>query len=91
MGSNKVTSTLTNKVQQFIIEYIEDNTALDNVTVNEASNFVNEQLLDSFATLSMIMTLESEFSIKLSTAELTDEKMRVVGFLAESVARKISA
>ena len=91
MGSNKVTTTLTNKVQQFIIEYIEDNTALDNVTVNEASNFVNEQLLDSFATLSMIMTLESEFSIKLSPAELTDEKMRVVGFLAESVARKISA
>lgn len=85
-----MTSKLTGKVQQFIIEYIEDNTVQDNIEVNGNSNFVDEQLLDSFATLSMIMTLESEFSIKLSPAELTDEKMRIVGLLAEKVAQKIS-
>lgn len=85
-----MTDQLTQNVQQFIIEYIEDNTVQENVNVNASSNFVSEHLLDSFATLSMIMTLESEFSIKLSPAELTDEKMRTVGYLAEKVSAKIS-
>ncbi|WP_182440149.1 acyl carrier protein [Colwellia sp. RSH04] len=77
------------QVEQFIIEYIEDNTTEDNISVNGSSNFVNEQLLDSFATLSMIMTLESEYSIKLSPMELADEQMRVVRTLAEKVASKV--
>lgn len=79
------------QVEQFIIEYIEDNTTEDNTSVNGSSNFVNEQLLDSFATLSMIMTLESEYSIKLSPMELADEQMRVVRTLAEKVASKVAS
>lgn len=79
------------QVEQFIIEYIEDNTTEDNISVNGSSNFVNEQLLDSFATLSMIMTLESEYSIKLSPMELADEQMRVVRTLAEKVASKVAS
>ena len=86
-----MTSSITQQVQQFIIDYIEDNTVQENITVNGKSNFVSEHLLDSFATLSMIMTLESEFSIKLSPAELADEKMRVVASLAEKVAEKTSS
>lgn len=84
-------TSVINQVEQFIIEYIEDNSTDDNLCVNGESNFVSEQLLDSFATLSMIMTLESEFNVKLSPVELADEKMRVVHSLAEKVASKISA
>jgi len=81
-------STQSAKILQFIIEYIIDSTALDDVTIDENSNFVNEHLLDSFATLSMIMTLESEFSVKLTSAELADENMRIVGKLAQLIANK---
>ncbi|RHW75967.1 acyl carrier protein [Colwellia sp. RSH04] len=88
MGCNTMTAVIE-QVEQFIIEYIEDNTTEDNISVNGSSNFVNEQLLDSFATLSMIMTLESEYSIKLSPMELADEQMRVVRTLAEKVASKV--
>jgi len=84
-------TAVIDQVEQFIIEYIEDNTTEDKISVNGSSNFVNEQLLDSFATLSMIMTLESEYSIKLSPMELADEKMRVVQTLAEKVASKIAS
>lgn len=84
-------TALIEQVEQFIIEYIEDNTTEDNTSVNGSSNFVNEQLLDSFATLSMIMTLESEYSIKLSPMELADEQMRVVRTLAEKVASKVAS
>ncbi|TPH17152.1 acyl carrier protein [Litorilituus lipolyticus] len=83
-------TAVIDQVEQFIIEYIEDNTTEDNISVSGSSNFVNEQLLDSFATLSMIMTLESEYAIKLTPMELADEKMRVVHALAEKVASKIA-
>ena len=77
------------KVIDFIIDYIIDNTAQDGVEVSGQSNFITEHLLDSFATLSMIMTLESEFSIKFEPSELANENMRVVNELAEIIVNKL--
>jgi len=87
MTSNDA-NTKKKKVIEFIIDYIIDNTAQDNVEVCDNSNFIKEHLLDSFATLSMIMTLESEFGIKFEPSELADEGMRVIHELAEIIVNK---
>jgi len=81
--------TTKDDVIKFIINYIIDNSSLDNINVSTHSNFITEHLLDSFATLSMIMTLESEYSFKFDPEELGNERMRVVGELAEIIISKI--
>jgi len=81
--------TIKNNIIKFIINYIIDNSSLDDISVNEHSNFISEHLLDSFATLSMIMTLEIEYAFKFTPEELGNEKMRVVGELAEIIISKM--
>lgn len=77
-------------ITQFIIDYIVDNTTQEDVAINENSNFISEHLLDSFATLSLIMTLESQFNVKLSLTELANEEMRIVNKLAANIAEKLT-
>ncbi|QBF84008.1 acyl carrier protein [Shewanella maritima] len=72
-----------------IIDYIKQHA--DEVSVTEHSNFVTEGLLDSFAILSLIMTLESEFSIKFTPIELADSSLQVVGGLAAAALAKMTS
>ena len=76
------------EIQTFIIDYIKDNTVLDNPIINEKSDFVEEGLLDSFAILNLIMTLESQYSVKFDPAELANPDLRCVGMLAQATAQK---
>ena len=71
-----------------IIEYISEHVA-DGIEVSHESNFIAEGLLDSFATLSLIMTLESEFQIKFTPIELANPQLQLVSGLARCVSNKM--
>ncbi len=75
-----------NEIQAFILDTIRQQGGGDELDAN--SNFVEDGMLDSFAILSLIMSLESEFSVKFQPHELADPAMRIVGVLAQSVLEK---
>lgn len=74
-------------VVEVIVEYIQQH---NNDSVNETSNFVTQGLLDSFAILSLIMTLESEFKIKFKPIELANLELQQVKGLAQAVCDKLA-
>ena len=74
------------KVVESILDYISQHA---DEPVGESSNFVSEGLLDSFAILSLIMTLESEFKIKFKPIELANPALQQVKGLAISVCDKL--
>ncbi|WP_076410839.1 phosphopantetheine-binding protein [Shewanella sp. UCD-KL12] len=78
------------QVLETILSYIKQNISAE-VSVDEASNFVTEGLLDSFAILSLIMTLESEFLIKFKPVELANPDLQLVKGLAQSVCDKLAS
>ena len=77
-------------IKDFIVEYIEDNASTEGALINDETNFVETGLLDSFAILGLIMTLESQYSIKFEPRELADPALRIVGTLAQIIASKMS-
>ncbi len=79
-----------NDIQTYIIEYIKDNTSHDDVSITTKTNFVESGLLDSFAILNLIMSLESEFSIKFQPQELAEPSLRIVETLSATVADKMA-
>lgn len=77
-------------IVETILAYIQQHITAD-ITVDETSNFVTEGLLDSFAILSLIMTLEAEFKIKFKPLELANSELQLVKGLAQSVCAKLSS
>ena len=77
-------------IVEIILAYIHQHNTVD-LAVNEMSNFVTEGLLDSFAILSLIMTLESEFKIKFKPIELAKPQLQLVKGLAQLVCDKLSS
>ncbi len=78
------------EIERFIIEYIEDNSTDSGVVVTRDTNFVDNSLLDSFAILNLIMTLESQYGVKFEPRELADPELRTVGKLAEVTSQKMA-
>lgn len=72
----------------FLTDHIRDQVG-EGTPIDANTNFVDSGLLDSFATLSMIMDLESRFSVKFRPQELADPALRTLGTLAEAVLGKI--
>ena len=75
-------------ITQFIVEYIEENTSEAAPSIDDATEFGASGILDSFSILNLVITLESEFEIKFSINELSDESIRTVGPLARLVYAK---
>ncbi|MDO6618568.1 acyl carrier protein [Shewanella sp. 6_MG-2023] len=75
-------------VVETILDYIAQHCE---VSVDDNSNFVAEGLLDSFAILSLIMMLESEFNVKFKPIELANPQLQLVKGLAQSVCDKLSS
>ena len=75
-------------IEQFIIVYITSNSDDPDAAIDSSTNFVTSRMLDSFAILNLVMTLESEFAIKFEPQELADTRTHVVGQLAQMVASK---
>jgi len=78
------------KVQKFILDYIRKNAENCPADLEEGTNYVEHKLLDSFAILNLIMTLESEFDIKFSPQELAATDLQIVSKLAQTVHEKRS-
>ncbi|WP_420935276.1 acyl carrier protein [Alteromonas sp. A081] len=76
------------QITQFIVEYIEENTNEAAQSIDATTEFAASGILDSFAILNLVITLESEFEIKFSIDELSDESIRTVGPLARLVYAK---
>tara|TARA_Y100001956_G_scaffold80071_1_gene94548 strand:+ start:181 stop:435 length:255 start_codon:yes stop_codon:yes gene_type:complete len=76
------------QITQFIVEYIEENTNEAAPSIDATTEFAASGILDSFAILNLIITLESEFEITFSIDELSDESIRTVGPLAKLVDAK---
>ena len=81
---------LAKQVKEHIHQYIEDNGLSAGAALTDESNFVDEGLLDSFAILTLILDLESEYAIKFDQAEIVGEEIRTIGGLAGIVAKHVS-
>ena len=75
-------------ITQFIIGYIEENTSEAATSIDATTEFAASGILDSFAILNLIISLESEFEIKFSIDELSDKSIRTLGPLAKLVYAK---
>ena len=77
-----------NEIRTHILNHISDQSGLSIKEIDDARNFVTEGLLDSFATITLIISLESAFGIIFDPVELADESVQTVGGLASLVIRK---
>ena len=77
-------------VAEFIVAYIKDHVD-GSVPVTKKSNFIKDGLLDSFATLSLIMSLEAEFGVKFIPQELADSSLQVIENMADVIVAKVRA
>ena len=73
------------EIKQFIVGYLPQEHAVEDI---DALNFVDSGPLDSFGILSMVMDVESRFSVKLTPAELLNEESKTVGGLVQLIAGK---
>lgn len=76
------------KIENKVIELIQENATVK-VELDSRTNFVNTQILDSFAILSLIMQLEQVFNIKFSVEEIADESLQTVAGLSAAIANKL--
>jgi len=86
-----MTDHLESEIQKFIMNYIHDHAARQDIVLDRATNFVESQLLDSFAILNLIMTLESQYSVRLEPQELADPGLQTIHALAHIIHEKIIA
>ena len=72
-------------IEQFVLGYLPLGREGEDLA---GFNFVDSGLLDSFGILSMVMDIESRFSVKLTPAELLNDDSKTVGGLARLIASK---
>ena len=76
-------------IQAFILDYIREQLPNPEISLDGNTDFVRESLLESFAILDLIMTLENRYAIKFQPRELADPGIRVIATLAQGVTDKI--
>lgn len=76
------------EIEQKVIELIQQNAPVP-AEIDSETNFVKEQILDSFAILSLIMQLEQEFTIKFAVEELADDALQKVQGLGMAIKNKL--
>jgi len=82
--------TKQSEITQFIIDYIAQQLAIESSEVKPNDDFVESGLLDSFAILSLIMTLECQYPIKFLPQELANQELRVIATMAQAISKKLS-
>jgi len=86
-----MTDNLEIEILQFITNYIQERAPGQGLVLNGATNFVENRLLDSFAILNLIMTLESQYCVKFKAQELADPSLQTIRALAHIIYKKTSA
>ncbi|OEJ69579.1 acyl carrier protein [Magnetovibrio blakemorei] len=79
---------LKTEIHEFITNYIHNYAAGENLVLDGSTNFVADRLLDSFAILNLIMTLESQYAVKFQAKELADPKLQTIEALAQIIFEK---
>ncbi len=77
-------------VEQFIVEFISDESDMEIALIDPESDFIETGLLDSFAILNMIISLEAKFKVKFEPQELANKDLRIIKSLAKAVAAKLT-
>jgi len=79
------------EIHEFITNYIHNHAAGENLALDGSTNFVADRLLDSFAILNLIMTLESQYGVKFQAKELADPRLQTIEALAQIIFEKSTA
>ncbi|MBT4079569.1 MAG: acyl carrier protein [Candidatus Marinimicrobia bacterium] len=75
------------EIEQFVLGYLPADIETEALAT---VNFVDSGLLDSFGILSMVMDVESRFSIKLSSEKLLDPKAKTVKGIVSLIINEIN-
>lgn len=76
------------EIHNHIIGHISAQSGLAPAKIIAECNFVAEGLLNSFSTLTLIISLEAAFGVRFDPVELADESAQTVGGLVCIVVRK---
>ncbi|MBT4034788.1 MAG: acyl carrier protein [Candidatus Marinimicrobia bacterium] len=77
------------EIEEFIINYLRSNSGLSPQEDLTGLDFVDSGILDSFGILSMIMDVESRFSIKLAPENLVESRAKTVEGLASLIVNEM--
>jgi acyl carrier protein len=75
-------------IETFILEYIREQLPDPDTPIDGGTDVVASRLLESFAILDLIMTLENRYGVKFTPRELADPRIGVIGNLARRIAEK---
>ena len=76
------------KIKAFILDYIQREYTIPEGTDINNFNYVTSGDVDSLGFIQFIAVLEDEFAIQFTDEEVESEDIKVVGKLAEMIARK---
>ena len=76
------------KIKAFILDYIQREYTIPEGTDINNFNYVTSGYVDYFGFIQFIAVLEDEFAIQFTDEEIESEDIKVVGKLAEMIARK---
>ena len=76
------------KIKAFILDYIQREYTIPEGTDINNFNYVTSVYVDSLGFIQFIAVLEDEFAIQFTDEEVESEDIKVVGKLAEMIARK---
>ena len=83
-----MTDNVKIQVCDFVRQHIQENGSVSGLDLSADTNFVDSRILDSFAILTMILDIESEFSIKFDQAALASDEIKTIGGLADIVVQR---
>jgi acyl carrier protein len=76
------------ELERFVSGYLQVN---DEERGFNEINFIDSGLIDSFGVLSMLMDLESYYSIKFNPIDLLNEEAKTVGGLVQLIINKVES
>lgn len=76
------------KIKTFILDYIQREYTIPEGTDIDNFDYVASGYVDSLGFIQFIAVLEDEFAIQFTDEEMESEDIKVVGKLAEMIARK---
>lgn len=76
---------------QFIADYLIDSGVVFDGTVIGEYNFIKSGAIDSFSLLSLIMEIEAEYGIKITTDDLLDESLATISGMASLISKKLTS
>ncbi len=77
------------KIQEFLLEYIQREYSLPENIDFSTFNYVESGYIDSMGLLQFIATIEDEFGIEFSDDDLENPELNVIGSLVDIIKNKM--